>query len=193
MTCAWSDAPAGGDNGSDAAAGSVAAGGSVAGGSDAGGSVVADTPPANPTSTAAAAAKPTLVVRANVFISSPVLAPPVTARPADHTRTAGRSAEYRTRRRLLEASWADDGVYTDPESTIRGRDELVDAIAAFHVERPGVRIEVRSRIDAFDRQFRFVWATVDGSGRMLSDGLDVGELDKTGRIVALTGFYGVVP
>jgi SnoaL-like domain len=97
------------------------------------------------------------------------------------------------RRRLLEESWAQDGVYTDPNRTIEGRDALVDAIATFHQQRPGVRIEVRSRIDDFGRQFRFLWATVDGSGQVLHEGVDFGQLDEQGRIALIAGFYGVTP
>jgi len=96
------------------------------------------------------------------------------------------------RRRLLERSWADDGVYTDPNTTIEGRDALVDAIADFHEQRPDVRIEVRSRIDGFGSHFRFVWATVDGAGTV-RDGIDVGRLDRDGRIESIIGFFGVVP
>jgi hypothetical protein len=97
------------------------------------------------------------------------------------------------RRRLLEQSWADNGIYTDPATTIEGRDALVDAIAEFHERRPGVRIEVRGRIDAFGPNFRFVWATVDGAGAIGREGIDVGRLDRHGRIESIIGFYGVVP
>jgi hypothetical protein len=96
------------------------------------------------------------------------------------------------RRRLLEQSWADDGVYTDPNTTIEGRDALVDAIAKFHEQRPDVRIEVRSPIDGFGPHFRFVWATVDSAGAV-RDGIDVGRLDRDGRIESIIGFFGVVP
>jgi hypothetical protein len=97
------------------------------------------------------------------------------------------------RRRLLEQSWADAGVYTDPTTTIEGRDALVDAIAEFHEQRPDVRIEVRSRIDGFGPHFRFVWATVDGAGGAIRDGIDVGRLDRDGRIESIIGFFGVAP
>ncbi len=97
------------------------------------------------------------------------------------------------RRRLLEQSWAEAGVYADPNSTIEGRDALVEAIADFHKNRPDVRIEVRSRIDAFGRHFRFVWATVDGSGEVLREGIDVGQIDDDGRIVSILGFFGITP
>jgi hypothetical protein len=98
-----------------------------------------------------------------------------------------------SRRRLLEESWAANGIYTDPEETIVGRDALFEAIAAFHEQRPDGRIEVRSRIDEFGRYFRFVWATVDGSGAARREGVDFGQLDVEGRIASIVGFFGVVP
>ena len=97
-----------------------------------------------------------------------------------------------TRRRLLERSWADGGVYTDPNSTIEGRDALLEAIADFHQNRPDVRIEVRSPVDGFGRHFRFVWATVDPRGQILREGIDVGQLDEYGRIASIVGFFGIV-
>ena len=97
------------------------------------------------------------------------------------------------RRDLLELSWAENGVYTDPSSTISGREALVEAISDFHQRRPGVRIEVRSAVDAFDRHFRFVWATVDASGTVLREGIDVGRIDDDGRIESIIGFIGIVP
>lgn len=98
-----------------------------------------------------------------------------------------------TRRSLLEASWAEDGVYTDPNATIEGRDALVAGIGEFHEQRPDVHIEVRSPVDAFGSHFRFVWATVDGSGEVLREGIDFGQLDDDGRIVQIAGFFGIVP
>jgi hypothetical protein len=98
-----------------------------------------------------------------------------------------------TRRRLLEETWADDGVYTDPGGTIEGREALIEAIVDFQERRPDVRIEVRSRVDAFGVHFRFVWATVDGAGEVLREGVDVGQLDDDGRIVSIIGFFGLMP
>jgi hypothetical protein len=57
------------------------------------------------------------------------------------------------RRRLLEASWTADGVYTDPTGTIEGRDALVDAIADLHRRRRGVAsVPDDSGIDGQRRQ-----------------------------------------
>jgi hypothetical protein len=98
-----------------------------------------------------------------------------------------------TRRRLLEQTWAEDGVYADPGGTIEGREALIEAIAEFHEQRPTVRIEVRSAIDGFGRHFRFEWATVDAGGEVLREGVDVGQLDNDGRIVSIIGFFGTTP
>jgi hypothetical protein len=97
------------------------------------------------------------------------------------------------RRRLLEQSWADDGVYADAAATIEGREALVTAITEFHAERPGVTIEIRSRIDGFGPHFRFVWTTVDANGDELRAGIDIGRLDENGRIASILGFSGIVP
>ena len=94
------------------------------------------------------------------------------------------------RRRLLEESWADDGVYADPNSRIEGRGALVAAIDGWHENRPGARIELRSSIDAFDDWFRFAWAVIDSSGTVLGEGVDFGALEGDGRISLVVGFYG---
>ena len=98
-----------------------------------------------------------------------------------------------TRRQLLEMTWAEDGVYVDPGGRIAGREAMMEAIAEFQERRPAIRIEVRSAVDSFDRNFRFVWATVDGAGDVIRDGIDVGQLDADGRIVSIVAFVGVVP
>ncbi len=89
--------------------------------------------------------------------------------------------------------WAEDGIYTDPDETIVGRDALFEAIAAFHKQRPDGHIEVRSRVDEFGRYFRFSWATVDGCGAVRREGVDFGQLDAEGRIASIVEFFGVVP
>ena len=96
------------------------------------------------------------------------------------------------RRRLLDETWPDDGVYCDPNSTVVGRDALLAHISEFR-EHPDIRIEVRSGIDEFGNNFRFGWATVDGFGAELRDGIDVGRLDDDGRIASIIGFFGPLP
>lgn len=98
-----------------------------------------------------------------------------------------------SRRRLLEASWADDAVYADPASTVEGRDALVAHIAGFHARRPGARIEVRSGIDCHGRYLRFAWAVVGADGEVVADGIDFGVLAGDGRIASITGFFGPLP
>jgi hypothetical protein len=97
------------------------------------------------------------------------------------------------RRRLLEQTWAVDGVYEDPGGRIEGREAFDREIAGFQASRPGIRVEVRSAVDAFDRHFRFVWATVEADGTVRREGIDVGQLDDDGRIASLIAFVGVAP
>jgi hypothetical protein len=37
-----------------------------------------------------------------------------------------------------------------------------------------------------------VWATVDGGGEVVREGLDVGQIDEDGRIKSIVGFFGIV-
>lgn len=101
---------------------------------------------------------------------------------------AWNEADVTRRRRLVEQTWADDGVYADPDGTIEGRDALLADIAAFR-ER-GTRVELTSGVDAYDRHFRFTWATRDAAGALVKEGLDVGQLADDGRIASITAFYG---
>jgi hypothetical protein len=95
-----------------------------------------------------------------------------------------------TRRKLLESSWADDGVYCDPTALVEGREALIAHIAAFPERFPGARIETRSRLDEHGRHFRFAWEMVDGSGHAMLVGQDFGRLADDGRIAFITGFFG---
>ena len=97
------------------------------------------------------------------------------------------------RRELLEATFAADGVYVDPDSRLDGRDAVLADIAGFHERRPGARIELRSGVDAFGGWFRFGWAVVDTGGEVLRDGEDFGRFDGDGRIATIVGFFGALP
>jgi hypothetical protein len=97
------------------------------------------------------------------------------------------------RRELIETTFAADGIYTDPDGTIEGRDHLLADIAEFHERRPGARIELRSGIDEFGGWFRFAWAVVDASGDVLRAGEDFGRVGDDGRLTTVVGFFGPLP
>lgn len=103
---------------------------------------------------------------------------------------AWNEADEAARRRMLDTSWADDGVYVDPTARVEGRAALVAHVAGFHERFPGARIERRSRVDGYADNFRFAWAIVDAAGAALMEGVDFGRLADDGRIASITGFFG---
>lgn len=97
------------------------------------------------------------------------------------------------RRALLEQTWADDGVYTDPQSHVEGREALVALIAGFHQMMPGARIVPTSAADAHHGLIRFTWRMDGADGKAVMEGIDFGELAPDGRIKRIAGFFGPPP
>jgi hypothetical protein len=93
---------------------------------------------------------------------------------------------------LLEQSWADNGLYTDPTATAVGRDALIAHIGGFHQVRLGHTIHLTSGIDTYGGCFRFSWVMRNGNEVAL-EGMDFGELAPDGRISRIVGFFGPFP
>jgi hypothetical protein len=96
------------------------------------------------------------------------------------------------RTELLEAAWADDGVYHDPTGTAEGRANLVEHIAGFHTQFPGHTIDAASGIDDNGNGLRFAWVMRNGDETVL-EGMDFAELAPDGRIRRIEGFFGPFP
>lgn len=97
------------------------------------------------------------------------------------------------RLRLLEQSWADDGVYQDPRNRAEGRHALAELIAGFAQRMPGTRIPLTSGVDEHHGLVRFSWAMIDAAGAVQIRGFDVGELASDGRLRRISGFFGPFP
>jgi hypothetical protein len=97
------------------------------------------------------------------------------------------------RRSMLEQVWADDGVYTDPTVELPGREALIEHISGFQQSFAGARIEPTSGVEVHHGWLRFSWSMLDGSGTVLTEGFDVGQLDDDGRIKLIVGFFGPFP
>ncbi|MEI6363076.1 MAG: nuclear transport factor 2 family protein [Actinomycetes bacterium] len=92
------------------------------------------------------------------------------------------------RRELLEASWADDGVYTDPMTVAVGREGLIEWIGAMHQQFPGCGIQQTGEVEEHHGAVHFTWDfTVDGVP--VISGRDFVLLAPDGRIQSITGFY----
>jgi hypothetical protein len=94
---------------------------------------------------------------------------------------------------LLEQCWADDGVYVDPVSDVRGRDGLDSAIGGMHKQQPGASIALASGIDQHHNQVRFRWEFRQPDGKTAIAGIDYGELADDGRLARIIGFWGEPP
>jgi hypothetical protein len=97
------------------------------------------------------------------------------------------------RKALLDKAWADDGVYIDPLSDVKGRDALAATIAGMHSQQPGVRIELASGIDQHHNQIRFRWDFIGADAKVAIAGIDVGEIAPDGRLARIIGFWADPP
>ncbi len=95
---------------------------------------------------------------------------------------------------LLEKSWGDVGVYEDQLGVVPpGRAALNAHILNFQQGYPGARIVKTSKVDEHHSKIQFTWRLVLPDGSVAIDGRDFGELDETGRIAHIVGFFGPPP
>ena len=91
--------------------------------------------------------------------------------------------------RFLDKSWADEGRYTDPEVSVRGRDELVAYIQKFRAKVGTAQLTLNGPVDAHHGWFRFAWTVVAQDGAVVLKGMDIGQLADDGRIRRIVGFF----
>jgi hypothetical protein len=96
------------------------------------------------------------------------------------------------RRTLLEKSWAENGIYTDPTVEVVGREALVQHIGGIHQRFAGHRILLTSGVDEHHGRLRFTWDMVSPEGSRVSEGIDFGEVGSDNRLIRITGFFGSV-
>jgi hypothetical protein len=94
---------------------------------------------------------------------------------------------------LLEQSWADDGVFHDPQGRVEGRQALADHIGTFQVAMAGHRIDATTGVHAYDQYARFGWKMYGPENNELLEGVDFCEFDTDGRIKLIVGFWGQKP
>lgn len=97
------------------------------------------------------------------------------------------------RRKLLEESWADDGVYCDPTGRADGREALVAMISGARQQFGNFRIEQTTGVDEHNGWARFGWRMDAEDGSTMIEGFDVVEMASDGRISRIVGFFGPFP
>jgi len=97
------------------------------------------------------------------------------------------------RARLLASVWADAATYSDgTPRTLAGVEALTTAMEEFQKRRPGARFRC-SKAQIHHNVFRFTWQMVDANEKVQLTGMDFGEVDPSGHILRLVGFFGPPP
>ena len=97
------------------------------------------------------------------------------------------------RRALIEETYAEHAVYTEPMIDARGWEAIDATIAAVQNMFPGHQFSVAGEVDAHHEMLRFHWHLVaPGTDEPLVIGFDVATLED-GRIRQVYGFLDKVP
>jgi hypothetical protein len=94
------------------------------------------------------------------------------------------------RSQLIEKVWTANGRLVDPPLAAHGRSEISEMASALHGQFPGHYFRRSSEIDEHHGRFRFAWDLVSPDGVVALAGLDVGQLDDSGQIHEISGFFG---
>ena len=97
------------------------------------------------------------------------------------------------RARLLASVWAEAATYSDATPRIlAGVEALTTAMEEFQKRRPGAHFRC-SKVQTHHNVFRFTWQMLDAGEKIQLTGMDFGELDPSGYILRLVGFFGPPP
>jgi hypothetical protein len=97
------------------------------------------------------------------------------------------------RLKMLERCWADNATYIDPNVELSGRAALCAHISRVQSARPGAWIEMMSGIDVHHNLIRFLWRLVRADGSAGDTSIDFGEIDSSGKLTRIVGFFGEAP
>ncbi|MBV9229571.1 MAG: nuclear transport factor 2 family protein [Chloroflexi bacterium] len=106
---------------------------------------------------------------------------------------AWNETDLEKRRMLLETSWAEDGIYSDPTAQVSGREALVQHLGRLIERFADHRVLLTSGVDEHHGLIQFTWARVGSDGKIIRKGIDFGEVGADGRLVRITGFFGPPP
>lgn len=92
-------------------------------------------------------------------------------------------------RALTEAALEHNVHFVDPNHNIIGREAFISMVHAVKNKIPGAIYSRASRIDKQNNHCRYHWA-IHLNGDLLMSGFDVTEVNDTGKIVKVIGFFG---
>ncbi len=97
------------------------------------------------------------------------------------------------RTELGRTVWTDGARYVDPLSDVAGADGFSAMVGNVQEQFPGHALRLASGLDAHHDQVRFAWEMVTADGNVTIAGLDVAEVDGSGKLRSVAGFFGVAP
>lgn len=105
---------------------------------------------------------------------------------------AWNTSDAAERRALLHRCCSPTAEFWNPHDPPHGVPELSDAIGQFRTSFPRAPV-VFGSVDEHHGHFRVSWSTQWNDGREALEGIDVGQIDKEGRILRLVSFTGPTP
>ena len=106
---------------------------------------------------------------------------------------AWNTSDPETSRRLVEQAMTEDALMAYPRFEARGWKDILELMAAYKQQVPGVRIELTSSAEEHHGWVRFGWRMHDAAGAVLGEGEDVAELGPDGRFTTVLGFRNPLP
>jgi hypothetical protein len=100
-------------------------------------------------------------------------------------------AELRTK--TVKEIWAANGRLVDPPIQGEGHDGIAALGDVVQAHYAGHTFRRTSGVDAHNGFARYEWELLAPDGTVAITGTDVAEVDDTGRLVRVVGFFGPVP
>ena len=113
-------------------------------------------------------------------------------RSFDHMLAAWNELDTGEIRAHLDQALSPDVYFVDPSIETRGIDEFEANVRDFRAKLPDARCIRASGFDCHHRLYRYAWEIYRGQELFLP-GFDVAEVDESGRVVVVQGFFGTLP
>lgn len=110
----------------------------------------------------------------------------------DHMLAAWNERDPARVRSHLERALAPDVHFVDPSIVTRGLDEFEANVHAVQARIPGADYRRSSAVDGHHGLYRYHWEIRRGD-ELLLPGFDVTEVDVSGRVLRVLGFFGPMP
>ena len=93
---------------------------------------------------------------------------------------------------LIADGWAENANYIDPLMRGEGHSEIAGLITAVQERFPGHAFALIGQPDGHADRVRFSWRLGAQNGSSVAQGTDFAVLDKSGRLLSVTGFLDQV-